>query len=140
MFSVELLVLEEPFELDYFPMTVGLMVLIGLAVFFWKRDGPGSGRAFGNRIARHIGVPRKVFHALLESGAKGSSRELLASLEASKTSLDDASLQLGPVLSRGIERMEGRFGPQEMYDNAKPTVARLVAEFERRPSNATLPT
>lgn len=118
--------------LEYFPALVGLVVLIGLAVYFWKRNGPGSGRSYGNRIAAHIGIPRQVFHGFLEYGVKGSSRELLASLERSKLGLDEASIELGPSLSKGIERLEARFGTQDIYERAKPIVARLVAESKRR--------
>jgi hypothetical protein len=118
--------------LGYFPLVAGLIALIGLAVFFWTRLGPGSGRGFGNRIAAHVGMPKNVFYALLENGVKGSSGELLLSLEKSKLSLDEASVELGPSLNRGIERLEARFGPQMMYDKVKPVVARLVAEFERK--------
>lgn len=92
----------------------------------------GRGRPFGNRIATHIGIPRTVFYVLLENGVKGSSRELLAAMEKSKLSLDEASVRLGPTLGRGIDRLERRFGTQEMYEQAKPVVARLVAEFERK--------
>jgi len=66
--------------LGYFPTIFGVLVLIGIAVFFWRREGPDSGRAYGNRIAAHIGIPKRVFWPLLENGVKGSSRELLASL------------------------------------------------------------
>jgi hypothetical protein len=119
--------------LVYFPTIVGLVVLIGLAIFFWKRLGPGSGRSFGNKIAAHIGIPRNVFWALLENGVKGSSHGLLSSLEESRVGIDEASVQIGPSLSRGIERLEARFGRQDMYDKAKPIVARLMAEPGRRP-------
>jgi hypothetical protein len=57
----------------------------------------------------------------------------LASLEKSKLDLDQASIELGPSLSRGIERLEARFGPQEMIDKAKPIVARLVSESDQKP-------
>ena len=118
--------------LGYLPTVVGVVVLLGLAVFFWMRSGPRSGRTFGNRIAAQIGIPRNVFHGLLEYGARGSPRELLASLERSKLTLDEASVKLGPTLNRGMERLEARFGAQEMYDRAKPIVARLLAESESR--------
>jgi hypothetical protein len=118
---------------EFFPALVGLVVLIGLVIYFWKRNGPGSGRSYGNRIAAHIGIPRQVFHGFLEYGVKGSPRDLLASLERSKLSLDEASIELGPSLSKGIERLEARFGTQEIYEKAKPIVARLVAESRRRP-------
>ena len=111
----------------------GIVILIALLVFFWKRSGVGSGRGFGNRIAAHIGIPRGLFHSLLDNGAKGSSRELLASLEKSKLDLDQASAELGPTLARGIERLEARFGSQEMIDKAKPIVARLVAASDQAP-------
>jgi len=110
---------------------VGLAALLALLVFFWRRSGFGSGRAFGNRIAAHIGIPKNVFHMLLTHGVSGSPRDLLASLAKSNMQLDQASAQLGPPLARGIQRMEARFGTQEMVDKAKPIVARLVSEFER---------
>jgi hypothetical protein len=118
-------------NLGYFPAIVGLLGVLGLIVFFWTQLGPGSGRRLGNRVASHIGIPRNVFYALLVNGVKGSSRELLRSLEKSKTGVDEASVALAPSLSRGIERLEGRFGPQEAYDKAKPIVAGLIAKSER---------
>jgi hypothetical protein len=123
----------------YLPTVFGLVVLVGLLVFFWKRSGPGSGRTFGNRIAAHLGIPKNVFYALLENGVKGSSRELLASLEKSKLGLQEASVALGPSLSRGLERLETRFGPQEMYDKAKPIVARLKTENSATKAPAPAP-
>lgn len=108
------------------------MVIVGMFVFFWRHSGPGSARTLGNKIASHIGIPRNVFHILLENGVKGSSRELLVTLEKSKLSLDSASVQLAPSLSRGIQRLEDRFGTQEMYEKAKPIIARLMAESEQK--------
>jgi hypothetical protein len=113
---------------------VGIVTLIALLVFFWRLAGIGSGRAFGNRIASHLGIPRGLFHSLLQHGVKeSSSRDLLASLEKSNPGLDRASVALGPTLSRGIERLEAHFGSQETVDRVKPIVARLVAQAERQP-------
>jgi len=119
--------------LIYAPAIVGIVILVALAVFFWRRSGIGSGRAFGNRIAAHIGIPKSLFHSLLDHGAKGSSRDLLASLEKAQLDLDQASVELGPSLARGIERLEARFGRQDMVDKAKPMVARLVSAPEPTP-------
>jgi hypothetical protein len=69
----------------------------------------------------------------LVNGVKGSPRDLLVSLEKSKLDLDQASIELAPSLSRGIERLEARFGPQEMIDKVKPIVARLMSEADHRP-------
>ena len=57
-------------------------------------------RAFGNRLAAHNGIPKNTFYYLLENGVKGSSPELLASLEQSNLSLDQASVAIAPSLSR----------------------------------------
>ena len=43
---------------------------------------------------------------------------------------------IAPSLSRGIERLEARFGTQEMYDKAKPIVAGLPVSY----THLTLPT
>lgn len=118
--------------MGYIPVVMAVVALLGLVVFFWNEFGPGSGRKLGNRIAAHVGIPKKVFYALLAYGVKGSSRDLLVALEKSKLGLDEASIELAPSLSRGIERLESRFGPQEMYDKVKPIVARFVAESERK--------
>lgn len=117
--------------MGYFPVFVSLLGVFGLLAFFWTQIGPGSGRRLGNRVASHIGIPRNVFYALLENGVKGSSRELLRSLEKSKADLDEASVALAPALSRGIERLEGRFGAQDSYDKVKPIVATLLARSEQ---------
>ncbi len=115
----------------YTAAIVGVVALIALVVFFW-RSVFGSGRTFGNRIAAHVGISKSLFHSILVHGAKGSSRDLLVSLERSKLDLDQASIALGPSLSRGIERLEAHFGSQEMVDKAKPIVARLVSRFEAK--------
>jgi hypothetical protein len=117
-------------SLGYFPTLFGVLVLMGIAVFFWRREGPGSGRAYGNRIAAHIGIPKSVFWPLLENGVKGSSRELLASLQHDGVSIGTASAQVAPWLLRGIERLEARFGRQETYEQAKPRIAAVLASAE----------
>ncbi|MBA4256151.1 MAG: hypothetical protein C0445_09785 [Polaromonas sp.] len=116
----------------FFPAIVGLLGLVGVMVFFWVHNGPGSGRPFGNRVAAHIGMPKSVFYALLENGVEGSSRELLASLQRSKLGLEEAGVKLGPTLGKGLARLERRFGAQGIYDRARPIVARLVAAAEKQ--------
>lgn len=117
-------------SLSYFPAVFGVLVLVGIAVFFWRREGPGSGRAYGNRIAAHIGIPRRVFWPLLENGVKGSSRAMLASLQQDGVSMEAASARVAPWLVRGIERLEARFGTQEMYEQAKPRIAAVLPAAE----------
>jgi hypothetical protein len=119
--------------LIFTPAILGVLVLVALVVFFWKRNGIGSGRTFGNRIATHLGISRSLFHSLLVHGVKGSPRELLASLERAKMGLDQASVALGPSLSRGVERLEARFGRQDTLDTVKPIVARLASEAGKKP-------
>lgn len=109
--------------------SVGL--LLALAAFFWSRYGPGSGRAFGNKIAKHNGIPRNTFWYLLDNGAKGSALDILMGLEKSAADLEQASVELGPTLQRGMERLEARFGPQSIYEVAKPIISRLVASSEK---------
>lgn len=113
---------------------VGIVALIALLVFVWKQVGIGSGRSFGNRIAAHMGITRSLFYTLLNNGVKGTSRDLLVSLENSGLDLDQACIEIAPSLSRGIERLEARFGTQEMYEQVKPTVAKLMAAFEQNQS------
>ena len=118
---------------------LGVGVLIGLLVFFWRQVGAGSGRAFRNRIAAHLGISRSLFRTLLVNGVKGSPRDLLVSLEKSKPDLDQASIELGPSLSRGIDRLEARFGPQDMIDEVKPIVARLVSKADQQSNPISKP-
>jgi len=112
-----------------------IAILIALAVFFWKRYGIGSGRGFGNRIAKHNDLRRSTFWYLINNGAKGSALDLLKSLEQSNMDLDQASIAVGPTLQRGIELLEARFGTQEMYEAAKPIVAKLTALHGQMPAS-----
>lgn len=122
----------QPQTLGFLPTLLGFLVLIGIAVFFWRREGPGSGRAYGNRIAAHLGIPRKVFWPLLDNGVKGSSRELLAGLQRDGVGIDAASAEVAASLARGLERLEARFGRQEMYEQARPRIAAALSGSERR--------
>lgn len=105
----------------------GAAILMALAFFLWKRFGIDSGRAFGNRIAKHNGLRRSTFWYLIKNGVEDSAYDFLRSLEKSNISLDQASIAVGPILEKGIERLEARFGAQEIYEAAKPVIARLVA-------------
>lgn len=116
--------------MGYFPTFFGLAVLIAIAVFFWRREGPGSGRAYGNRVAAHIGISRRVFWPLLENGVQGSSRTLLAALERDGVGMAAASARLAPSLVRGMERLEARFGTQAMYVEARPRIAAVLASAD----------
>lgn len=111
---------------------MGVAFLVGLAVFAWKQLGPGSGRQLGNRVAAHLGIRRSLFYTLLVHGAKGSHLELLAALQKSKLSLEQASTELAPALSRGITRLEARFGQQDSVDVTKPIVEKLLAESDHK--------
>ena len=117
----------------YSAAIVGVLTLIAVLVFFWRESGLGSGRRFGNRVAAHMGMSKSLFHTLLVHGVKGSPRELLASFAQSKLDVNQASIAISPTLSKGIERMEARFGPQEMVDEVKPLVARLLAQSQEAP-------
>jgi hypothetical protein len=114
--------------MGYLPTVFGVVVLIAIAVFFWRREGPGSGRAYGNRVAAHIGISRRVFWPLLDNGVQGSSRALLASLERDGVGVAAASARLAPSLIRGMERLEARFGTQAMYEEARPRIAAVLAD------------
>lgn len=116
---------------------IGVITLVAVGVYFWKRFGVGSGHAFGNRLAAHIGIPKSIFYVIVDNGVNGTTRDLLVSLKSSNLDLDQASIELGPVLSRGIERLEERFGKQEVYERVKPNVARLVAAFEQKQQRAS---
>ena len=37
---------------------VVLLLVVGVGVLVWKRSGMSAGRAFGNRVAQHIGIPK----------------------------------------------------------------------------------
>jgi hypothetical protein len=105
--------------------------LLAFVAFFWSLYGPGSGRAFGNKIAKHNGIPRSTFWYLLDNGAKGSALDILKKLEKSAADLEQVSVALGPTLQRGMERLEARFGTQSIYEDAKPIISRLVALAEK---------
>jgi hypothetical protein len=102
-------------------------LLLAFAAFMWRRWGPGSGRDFGNKIAKFNHIPRNTFWYLLDNGADDSALDLLAGIQQSTTDWEQASIALAPTLQKGLERLEKRFGPQGMYEEAKPIIARLLA-------------
>lgn len=110
-------------------------IAIGIVVLFlflmWTRGGLGKGRKFGNKVASHLGMNNNFFHSVLENGVTGPSLQVLAMLEGAGFTVEQASVQLAPSLERGLLALESRFGRQEMIENAKPTVSRLVSEWEK---------
>jgi hypothetical protein len=117
---------------------IALLVFASLLALIWKRSGLGAGRAFGNRIANHLGIPKNLFHSLLENGVTGPSLSVLATLERAGLSLEQASVELGPSLARGANRLEARFGHQKVIEDAKPTISALVTQWEaKQESNET---
>ncbi|WP_296491651.1 hypothetical protein [Rhodoferax sp.] len=114
----------------YAPTVIGVVTLLAILVFFWKRSGLGSGRRFGNKIAQHIGIQRSLFYSILDHGTRDTSRKLLASLANSKLGVAEASVELGPTLVKGVERLEAHFGEQEMVNDAKPKIMKLIASAQ----------
>jgi hypothetical protein len=112
--------------LEYFTTLITLGLLVAVASYFWKNYGPGSGRSFGNKIASYNDISRNTFWYLVDNGAKGSALDELKAIERSTETLEQASIALAPTLQRGLERLEARFGPQNMYELAKPKIYRLV--------------
>lgn len=117
----------------YAPALLGVLTLVALLAFFWQRFGSGSGRTLGNQIAAHIGIQRGLFYSILDHGTKDSSRKLLASLAKSKMGVEAASAELGPVLLKGVERLEARFGVQDTVNDAKPKIAKLIVSSQSMP-------
>jgi len=105
-------------------------LFLAFVVFLWRRWGPGSGRDFGNKIAKFNRIRRNTFWYLLVNGADDSALDLLVGIQQSTDSWEQASIELAPTLQRGLERLEKRFGPQGMYEEAKPIIARLLAASE----------
>jgi hypothetical protein len=112
--------------LEYFSTFVALGGLVAIASFFWNNYGPRSGRSFGNKIASHNDIARSTFWYLVNNGAKGSALDELKAIEKSTETLEQASIALGPTLQRGLDILEARFGPQNIYELAKPKIYRLV--------------
>jgi len=117
----------ETLFVSYLVLIGNAAIWVAIAAFFWINYGPRSGRSFGNEIASYNKIQRKVFWYLLDNGAKGSSLALLKKIERSSGSIQEASVALAPTLQRGLERLEARFGHQDMYEPAKPIISRLVA-------------
>jgi hypothetical protein len=112
--------------LEYLSTFIAFGALVAIASFFWSNYGPRSGRSFGNKIASYNDIARNTFWYLVTNGAKGSALDELKAIERSTETLEQASIALGPTLQRGLEILEARFGPQNMYELAKPKIDRLV--------------
>lgn len=91
--------------------------------------GLGRGRRYGNKIARHLGISNNLFHTLLDNGVNGSSLQLLAMLERTGMTMEQASIQLAPSLERGVIALENKFGGQDQLERLKPIVSQLVLEW-----------
>ena len=111
---------------------IGLLVFPGVLWFAWTKLGLREGRAYRNRLAEHLGVPRNLFHQSLDDGVNGPSLMLLSTLEKSGMSLDQVAVELGPSLARGLDKFDARFGRLPMTDAIRPTVAKLSREWERK--------
>ena len=111
----------------YLPTVIGVLAFVAILFFSWKRVGSGSGRTFDNDIAAHLGIKRSLFYSILDHGTMDSSRKLLASLSKANLGVEAASVELGPTLVRGIERLETRFGQQDMVNDAKPKIKKQIS-------------
>ncbi|MBW7834437.1 MAG: hypothetical protein H3C29_14625 [Simplicispira suum] len=109
---------------------IWIIIFILFIVIVWTRGGLGKGRKYGNKIAKHLGMSNNFFHTVLENGVTGPSLQVLAMLDGAGLTLQQACVQLAPSLNRGLIALENRFGRQEMIDNAKPIVSRLLKEWE----------
>lgn len=107
-----------------------VVIPILILAVFWKISGLGKGRKFGNKIADSIGFKRNFFHTVLENGVNGPSLTFLSMMEAGGISIEQAAIEVGPSLERGLAKLESRFGSQPQIEAAKPVVAHLVAQWE----------
>ena len=122
--------------------TTSTWVLIGWAVailvlwrFIWSRMGLGKGRAYGNKLAAHLGWQKNFFHSVLDNGVNGPSLMVLNSIMQMGVSHHQATVMLAPSLARGLNALDSRFGPQAMIEEAKPIVKNLLEEWEAQPDN-----
>lgn len=109
-------------------LLIAILVLILAAA--WKITGRGKARRFGNKVADCVGLNRNQFHSALDNGVSGSSLAMLEMLEKAGLTPEQAGVEVGPSLAKGIAKLEGRFGPQPQIEAAKPTIAELVAKWE----------
>lgn len=113
-------------------IAIGLIVVwLGFLIVAWMKGGLGAGRKFGNKLAGHLNINKNLFHSLLDNGIEGPSLQFLGMLERTGMSLQEASMELGPSLQRGIDALESRFGRQAAIDEVKPLVSKLVEEWEQ---------
>lgn len=122
--------------------STSIWVLISWAVailvlwsFVWKRMGLGKGRAYGNKLAAHLGWQKNFFHSVLDNGVNGPSLMLLNSIEQMGVPHHLATVMLAPSLARGLNALDARFAPQAMIEDAKPIVKSLLEEWEAQPGN-----
>lgn len=116
-----------------------MFLYIGIALFvIWItllllaqfKGGLWAGRKFGDRVADHIVIERKLFHAILANGVDGPSFQLLAMLEKAGLSPEQASIQLANSLGRGMHALKEKFGRQPQMDEVEPKIELLLGKFE----------
>lgn len=122
--------------------STGTWTLVGWAVvilvlwrFVSKRMGPGKDRAYGNKLAEHLGWEKDLFHSVLDNGVNGPSLMVLDSIEQMGVSLHQATVMLAPSLAHGLNKLASRSGPQAFIEEAKPIVKSLLEEWEAQSAN-----
>lgn len=103
--------------------------------FVAKRMGLGKSRAYGDKLAVHLGWEKKFFHSVLDNGVNGPSLMVLNSIEQMGVTLHQAAVMLAPSLAHGLNKLASRFGPQAMVEEAEPIVKGLLEEWEAQSGN-----
>ncbi|SDI00324.1 hypothetical protein SAMN05660652_02704 [Propionivibrio dicarboxylicus] len=92
--------------------------------------GLGKSRAYGNKLAAHLGWEKNFFHSVLDNGVNGPSLMVLDSIEKMGVTPHQAAVMLAPSLAHGLNKLASRVGPQAMIEKAEPTVKSLLEEWE----------
>ncbi len=107
---------------------VGLFFTVLVWGGTWFGLGLGKGRAYGNKLAAHLGWRKNFFHTVLDMGTGDQSLLLLKGFSQSGEDLRAVAIALAPSLEAGLKALESRFGPQSEIEAAKQTVGKLLKE------------
>lgn len=118
-------------HVNLFILALGVIFLAIVLIwtFIWKKFGLGKGRQYGNKLAAYLGWRPNFFHTVLENGVEPSLM-ILSALDSEGVAEDQALVRIAPYLAQGLLALEGRFGPQDMIEDAKPAVIKLMSEWE----------
>lgn len=107
---------------------VYLLGCLLMILLLWVSIPMLLGRFYGNRIAKFIGMPKNLFHTILDHGTNNTSLTLLNSMRLQGLKELEALRLIIPRMDVGIMKLQMKFGQQPQLLNAARTLQKFASE------------